>query len=284
MSTDAIKSASDVWNEILAPKFIRYREILVEGAIPHGERAMALFPPQLAERAIDIGCGFGDATLKLGERVGPVGAVTGLDVAHGFLEIARAALHASGAHQVSFVQGDAETFAMREAYDYLFARFGTMFFERPLSAFRNMHAMLRPGGQLVMTTWRTREENPWLSVAKAIAQAHLPPLGEQAVSCGPGPFSLSEPALVRDLLTRAGFREVSLVASDGLTRIGRTLDEAVAFQLALGPAGEIVREAGTLGERALPKLRDALATALARYLDDEGVFLPAAAWIVHAQR
>lgn len=64
----------------------------------------------------------------------------------------------------------------------------------------------------------------------------------------------------------------------------KDLDEAVAFQLALGPAGEIVREAGALGERTLPELQRALRAMLARFLEDGGVFLPAGAWIVHARR
>jgi ubiquinone/menaquinone biosynthesis C-methylase UbiE len=275
-------SFSDVWNEILAPKFIRYRPILVAGAEPHGRRAMALFGPALGDRTLDVGCGFGDATLDLAERVGLHGTATGLDVAAAFLSIARQAASESGAPNVDFIVGDAETFRPPEPFDYLFARFGTMFFERPLAAFRNMRAMLKPDGELVMTTWRNLEENPWLAVAKRIAKAHLPRSTEDAVTCGPGPFSLSNAEMVRALLTRAGFRTVSFVPSDAPTLVGSNLEEAIDFQLAIGPAGEVVREAGPAGLRALPALRKALSTALAPFCHEDGVRMPAAAWIVHA--
>jgi ubiquinone/menaquinone biosynthesis C-methylase UbiE len=278
-----VMSASDVWNEILAPKFIRYRRVLVEGATPHGQRALALFPTRPADAVLDVGCGFGDATLAIADQVGPLGSVVGLDVGYDFLELARELHEASGKRNVAFMQADAETYPARESFDYLFARFGTMFFERPVAAFRNMRAMLRPGGQLTMTVWRSSKENPWLSFAKPFALARLPAPGEEAATCGPGPFSQASPSTVHELLTRAGFREVSFTPSDGRTRIGDTLDEAIAFQLAIGPAGEIVREAGALGERALPALKSELESALAPYLEPDGVWLPAAAWVVHAR-
>jgi SAM-dependent methyltransferase len=243
---------------------------------------MALFAPRRGDRALDIGCGFGDGTIELAQLVGPSGAVTGLDVVPAFLDLAREAARAAGVDQVSFVAADAETFRPAAPLDYLFARFGTMFFERPGAAFRNLRAMLAPGGRMIMTTWRPLDENPWLRIAKEIARAHLPPRPAEAVSCGPGPFSLADPELVRTLLVGAGFGEVGFVASDAATLIGRSMADAIDFQLALGPAGELVREAGAAGERALPALRDALADALAPFVRADGVHLPSAAWIVHA--
>lgn len=282
-AASVVMSASDVWTDILAPKFIRYRGILVAGAKPHGHRAMTLFGPRARDRVLDVGCGFGDATLELVDRVGRSGFATGLDVVPAFVDLARELARERGASNVRFTAGDAETFEPRAAFDYLFARFGTMFFERPLAAFRNLHAMLAPEGRLVMTTWRTIEENPWLGVARDVARMYLPPPAEEAVSCGPGPFSLAEPELVRELLSHAGFHHVTFVTSDAATLVGTTLDEAIEFQLALGPAGEIVREAGPAGARALPELRKALRTALAPFDTGEGVRMASAAFIVHAR-
>src|ERR1700712_4569524 len=123
-----------------------------------------------------------------------------------------------------------------------------MFFEHPVAAFRNLRRMLRPGGPLVMTTWRSLAANPWLAIAKRAALTVLPLPGEEAISCGPGPFSLASPELVHEILERAGFRDVSLTPSDAVTRVGQNLKSAVDFQMALGPAGEIVREALARGE------------------------------------
>ena len=260
MSTNMPMSLLDVWSEILAPKFIRFRQVLVSGAEPHGRRAMALYSPEVGQAAVDVGCGFGDATEELAELVGESGTDLG-----------------------RFLAADVATFVAPESADYLFARFGTMFFEQPVAAFRNMRRMLRPGGELVMTTWRGLGENPWLAVAKQAALTLLPAPGNGAVSCGPGPFSLADPDVIRDVLTRAGFVDVSLVPSDAITLVGDTLKSAGDFQIAIGPAGEIVREAGALGEQRLQEVRATIAGALGPFLCEEGVALPSAAWIVHAK-
>ena len=83
------------------------------------------------------------------------------------------------------------------------------------------------------------------------AAAPAPP-PEEAPKCGPGPFSLADPDTVRGVLVSAGWREPALEAIDGPVRASDTVDDAIAFQLAIGPAGEMVREAGPLGEEKRP--------------------------------
>ena len=48
--------------------------------------------------------------------------------------------------------------------------------------------------------------------------------------------------------TSAGFVGIALHSVDAKVLVGRTRDEAVAFQLANGPAGEIFRNAGPEAE------------------------------------
>jgi hypothetical protein len=84
-------------------------------------------------------------------------------------------------------------------------------------------------------------------------------------------------------LGRSGFREVSTVPSDAWTLVGRNLEQAIDFQLAIGPPGEIVREAGLAGQQALPALRSAVGAALEPYLGEDGVRMSSAAWLVHAR-
>jgi len=53
---------------------------------------------------------------------------------------------------------------------------------------------------LVAIVWRSLEENPWLSIPKEIALRHLPPPPEDGRTCGPGPFSWSNPEVVSAIL------------------------------------------------------------------------------------
>ena len=57
----------------------------------------------------------------------------------------------------------------------------------------------------------------------------------------------------------------------------------MAFQLAIGPAGEIVRDAGALGEEKRPFIIDELRAALAPFQTPRGVFMPTSSWCVTAR-
>lgn len=282
-ATTAQLGPAEVWESVLAPKFARFREVLVRGAEPHGRSALARWPPPAGARGIDVGCGFGESTFDLAAAAGPSADVTGVDIAPTFVDVARADARARDVANVRFVVADVVALEPHAPFDYVFSRFGTMFFERPIATFAKLRAMTRPGGRLVMTTWRRLVENPWLSVGKAVARAWLPDPAEGAIRCGPGPFSLADPDVVRETLREAGFEDVAIAPSAGVTAIGRTLDDAVDFQLAIGPAGEIVREAGARATAILPELRREMARALEPSLTAGGVRMASAAWVVHAR-
>jgi hypothetical protein len=57
----------------------------------------------------------------------------------------------------------------------------------------------------------------------------------------------------------------------------------LAFQVAIGPAGEIVREAGPLGEEKRPVIIDELRASLARFQTPKGVLMPSSSWCVTAR-
>ena len=65
--------------------------------------------------------------------------------------------------------------------------------------------------------------------------------------------------------------------------MGRDLDEAVAFQLAIGPAGEVYREAGKQAERYHDKLVAALKDELREFVGPQGVMMNSSSWMVTAR-
>jgi hypothetical protein len=66
--------------------------------------------------------------------------------------------------------------------------------------------------------------------------------------------------------------------------IGRTVDEAIDYQILVGPSGEIVREAGEEGRRRLPEIRARLAEMLRPHVRDDGVYLPSSTWLIMARK
>jgi len=271
------------WNEILVPKFVKYKHVLVGGL---GKHSAAIFPKldvNAGEKVMDAGAGFGDTAIMLAQRVGPNGHVTAVDCCDAFLDYGRADAAAAGIANVSFVEADIQFTPFKPEYDLVFSRFGTMFFENPVAAMRNMRKALKPGGRFTMIVWREVADNPWLGAAKAIALKLLPQPGADARTCGPGPFSMADQALVTAQMQASGFNEITFERVDTPVRMGDSIEDAIGFQLALGPAGEVYREAGDKAAVAHDALVADLTRLLAPHATDDGVYMASSSWVVSAR-
>ena len=103
------------------------------------------------------------------------------------------------------------------------------------------------------------------------------------VHCGPGPFSMSGPDMVSSLLGSAGYDRIRFERFDTDICIGKDLADAIAFAMALGPAGEIIRLAGEEGEKRRPEVAAALCETLTPYARHDGVWAPSSTWFVTAR-
>jgi hypothetical protein len=193
---------------------------------------------------------------------------------------------AAGIRNASFFTADVQVDDPHGPYDHAFARLGTMFFMLPGSAMRNIRTALKPGGVLTQVVWRKREDNPWLHDAELRVREMVPVMSHEEtteVHCGSGPFSMSGPDMVSAMLKSAGFTGITFGRFDTGICIGRNLDDAVEFAMALGPAGEIIRLAATEGERLKPQVALALRDTLSVYARDDSVWAPSSTWFVTAR-
>jgi len=279
--TDFVK----FWNSVLEPKFTRYRHILQGGLSRHSAAVVPTLPIKEGMSVLDVGCGWGDMSLQVATMVGPTGRVVGIDCVDAFLEQAREDAAAQGQTNVEFRRGDAEIALPENEFDYVVARFGTMFFTNPVAALRRMRLALKPGGNMTHIVWRRREENPAWQAAKDIALRHLPPPGEDADSCGPGPFSMGNQETTGLMMKSAGYEEAAFTRVDEKIMVGTTPEECIAFALAIGPAGEVFREAGEeLAEAKRPEIEREMRTffeGLER--DVNGIWAPTSSWVISAR-
>ena len=277
----------EAWNTILYEKFVRYRHLLVDGLAVHSEEALRRHPPPPGSRVLDVGCGFGDSTLRIANKVGAQGQALGVDCAPRFVAAASEAAGAAGVGNAAFFVADVERDDLQGPYDRVFSRFGTMFFTMPGAAMRNIRRALAPGGELLMIVWRRREDNPWVHEAELCVRQIVPVVSHEEtdqVHCGPGPFSMAGADLVSDLLKSAGFDQIGFERFDAPICIGRDLDEAVRLAMDLGPAGEIIRLAGEEGARHKGAVVDSLRRVLGPYRRDDGsVWAPSSIWFVGAR-
>jgi SAM-dependent methyltransferase len=210
----------------------------------------------------------------------------GVDCARRFVQTGEEEATAAGARNASFFVADVQDDDLRGPYDHAFARFGTMFFMSPGAAMRNIRRALKPGGSFAQIVWRRREDNPWLHEAELRVREIVPVVSHEdtnQVHCGPGPFSMSGPDMVSAMMKSAGFAGIAFERFDADICIGRNLEDAVEFAMALGPAGEIIRLAGSEGERLQPQVEAALRETLSCYARKEGVWAPSSTWFITAR-
>jgi SAM-dependent methyltransferase len=279
------EEATEAWSGVLFDRFVQYRDLVVAGLKAHGDAAMELNPPLPGDRVIDIGCGFGDTTQQLAGLVGSEGHVTGVDVAEPFIEASIAEAEAAGVENVDFFAADVQVADLKGPYDYAFSRMGVMFFANPVQALRNIRSALRPGGRLVAVVWRRKLDNEWLNRAEQVAEKYLEePEEPEDVRCGPGPFSMANADTVSEQLQIAGFERPTLTRCDLPIRIGNDLDHAVEFNMAIGPAAELLRICpADEVKRLRPKVQEEIREVLADYVQGDGVVsAPASTWILQA--
>ncbi len=278
------EEALEAWDGVLFDRFLKFKEIVTAGLGAHGEAALAAHSPAPGDRALDIGCGFGDTSLRIADLVGDSGSVLGVDVAPRFIEAAQDEAEQSGSDNVSFAVRDVQVTEFEDRFDYAFARFGTMFFANPVAAMRNVREALVPGGRLCMVVWRRKLDNDWLHRAEKVVEEYVEePEETDEPTCGPGPFSMANADTVSDILLNAGFGGIELRRCDIPILIGRDLDHAVEFVTAIGPAGEVIRLAGDEAEKIRPQIESALREALAEFEGPDGVVASASTWIVSAR-
>ena len=271
------------WNDISGPKWVALHGIVDRQIRPLGQAAMDAAGISAGDRVLDIGCGCGATTADIARRVGAHGAAVGVDVSAVMLEQARTVARDAGLTQARFEHADAQTLGFAAgSFTVLFSRFGVMFFSDPAAAFANLCQALQPGGRLGFVCWQAITDNPWMLVPLSAAAQHItlpppPPPG------APSPFAFADADRVRQILTQAGFVDVSIAPHQEELTIGAgtDLDETVNFLLEMGPTGSALRQAQP---DARPAVAGAVRDALRPYATADGVRMNSAAWIVTARR
>ncbi len=280
----ANEEATEAWSGVLFDRYVEFRDQIVEGVVAHGRAAMDLYPPTPGSRVLDIGCGFGDTTQELLARVAPAGEAVGVDVAPRFIETATAEAEEAGIGNIEFVCGDLQTMELEGPFDYAFSRIGVMFFDNPVVAWRNLRSALKPGARFVSVVWRRKLDNPWVHRAEEVVEKYLEePEETDEPTCGPGPFAMANADTVSEQLKIAGFEDPTFTRLDLPMKIGGNLDQAVAFNLGLGPAAEVVRLAKDDAEQIRAQLEREIREALADLETPDGVFADTSVWIISAR-
>lgn len=191
--------------------------------------------PRPGERVLDVACGTGVVARLAAERMG-TGRVVGIDLNPGMLAVARTVPQTVGPkvewHETSvlhmpFPDG---------AFDVILCQLGLQFFPDRARALAEMFRVLTPGGRLALNVFTAIERTP---VAHALADALDRHLGAGASSIKRSEHTLSDGRLLEDLVSAAGFKDLTVSSVTQMFRFPSPRDY-VRLQLSATPQAGMV--------------------------------------------
>ncbi len=187
----------------LAEKF----DLWLPQIAPAGEALLAALSVNPGDKILDLASGTGEPALTLARR-NPHAQVIGTDAAAGMVRAASNKLKTERLDNIEFTTMSAEQLDFEDAsFDKVICRFGVMLFENPLQGLKEMHRVLRPGGQIALTVWSTAEGMTTMNWAyqafkNRLNEEDLPALGKIT--------SLGADGALESLLDQAGFTQYQI--------------------------------------------------------------------------
>jgi SAM-dependent methyltransferase len=189
------------YEDLLVPAlFGQWADIVLDAAQVRG-----------SDRVLDVACGTGVLARQAVERVGPTGAIGGIDPAPGMLAVAGRL-----APTVAWRQGTAESLPYADhSFDAVVSQFGLMFFADRRKALREMVRVLAPQGRLAVAVWDSLENIPAYAAEVALLDRIA---GARAADALRAPFVLGSPKDLVTLFKGADIPSVAIATHTGTAR------------------------------------------------------------------
>lgn len=202
---------------------------------------------------LEIACGTGLVTRRLRARLDPSVRLTATDLSEAMLDYARGKL--ADRKGIEWREADALKLPFADgAFGAVVCAFGVMFVPDKKAAFREARRVLRPGGIFLFNVWDRIEENPCAAVNAQVVEGLFPGDAELRFRL---PFEMHDPALLRELLAGARFRETRL--ENKRIQIGRVSARSVATgQIRGTPRSLLIEKRGVSLDEVIDKVTAAL--------------------------
>lgn len=221
-----------------------------------GRRTVERLSLHPGSRVLDVCSGSGASALPAAEIVGPTGHVVGVDLAEKLLQLARAKAEGGGLTNIEFRVADFEELGLPDdSFDAVVCVFGIFFVPDMPQAVRELWRMVRPGGQLAITTWGPNLFEPLNTAFWQTVRVERPELYK-----GFNPWDrICETESVKAMLREGGVDADEVVADSGTHSVNSTADW---WSIVLGSGYR-----GTI-EQLDPEARERVRKANFKYVED----------------
>ena len=277
------KNQKDFWSGKGGDIWVERQNAMDTMLSPLGEAALNKLNFNEEENVLDIGCGCGHTTLNIAKRIGPSGNVTGLDISEPMLKRAKESAVEMSITNTSFKCVDVQTEDLGDQiYSSAFSRFGVMFFEDSVAAFKNINKSLISGGYLSFVCWQSPAVNPWQSLFIQEVKKHLDLPSPPPRS--PGPFAFMESEYVSSILEESKFQDIKIEGHETEVNMfsGRSLSDSVKDYISINPVvTQMLKESS---ENQIAEIVNSGIEAFSPYYSEKGLIFPSATWLVTARK
>lgn len=214
---------------------------------------LAGFDPR---EVLETAAGTGVLTRQIASRLPACAQIVATDLNQPMLS--HAAARQSHDARIEWRQADALALPFEDAkFDVVACQFGVMFFPDKIQAFREACRVLRPGKPFLFSVWDRISENEFADVVTQSLAALFP--HDPPCFLARTPHGYHDVKRIREDLTAAGFKNISVDAVDHVSKASSHRDPAIGYCQGTPLRNEIEARDASCLEEATERTADALA-------------------------
>ena len=246
---------------------------------PATDEIIRLLKPKGTQLILDVAAGTGEPGLSIATMLAG-GKVFITDLADDMLNIAREKAAKKEITNVEFHACDVCELPFTDnTFDAISCRMGFMFFPDMLLAAKEILRVLKPGGRFATSVWSTPDKNFWAFAISDIIRRNMqlpaPPLE------APGIFRCAQRGLMTNILSQAGFKNVSE------KEVACTLNSGTAdiyWQIMTEIAAPVVAALSKADEPMKNKIKNEVFKLINEKFPDENVILDGTSLVIYGEK
>ena len=243
----------ELWNEGIGKKWVEEDDSMNERLSILTKELFLRLNINRGDKILDVGCGGGQTSFEASEIVGENGYVVGADISKILLDLAKSKY--ANTKNLEFKLCDVQNYEFREnSFNKVISRFGVMFFENPIEAFKNIYDSLQEGGSLNFVCWTNVMENEFFTDPTNIIIRHLNKDFPE-ITRSPGPLAFSEEKYINEILSNSGFKNIKVEKVYSLITTNDSPEKNGELLLNIGSGGRLLADAN-LSKKELSVIRD----------------------------
>ena len=255
----------EFWNEGIGKKWVQEDKSLNERFTILTNEFFSKTKINKDDSILDIGCGGGITSYEASKLVGENGYVLGADISEILLDLANK--NYSSIKNLEFKYCDVQNYEFeKKIFNKVISRFGVMFFENPINAFKNISNSIQDGGSLHFVCWADVMENEFFTLSVNIIINYLKKDFPE-ITRAPGPFAFSEEDYIKNILNTSGFKNIKVEKVNSLISTKDTPEKDGDLLFSIGLGGRLLSEAN-LSKRELSIIKNEIIEACQKRRDN----------------